>query len=374
VQVQERQTAVHLNPDVVGVEPFKPGLARADVLRRFADAPEPIVKLGSGENPLGPSPKGAEGVRAGMAGLMLYPDWTAGALRRKVAEYVGVTPEHVVCGAGETEIISGIVRAFAGVGDEVVMARTTFPIYHQYAQTEGRTVRFAESGEQLDVGPGPMLATVSDSTRIAFVTSPHNPTGRCWALDDVAELCRSIPHALVVLDEAYIHFSDRPAGFELLADHPNLIVLRTFSKAYGLAGLRVGYGVAQPEVIDLLMRTKPTWNLGSLQVQGAVAALDDDEHVERTVALVRGGLRGIEDAVADQPKLEIVDGSEANYVLLRVTDPGLNSTDVFEAFLRRGLVIKDCSVSYLGLGDRHVRIDAPPPEVLPRVQETIRSL
>jgi histidinol-phosphate aminotransferase len=364
----------YVNPDIAAVEPYTPGLAPEDVVRRLGEVPSPIVKLASGENPLGASPKGLEGVRAGMAELMLYPDWTAARLRRKVADHVGLTPEHVVCGAGETEIIGGIVRAFAEPGGEIAMARPTFPVYHQYAQAEGRTVRFADGGEALDVGPGPMFETVSARTRVAFVTSPHNPTGRCWALEDVAELCRHIPHALVVLDEAYIHFSERPSGFEILAEYPNLIVLRTFSKAYGLAGLRVGYGVADPEVIDVLMRAKPTWNMGPLQVLGAAAALDDDEHVARTAALVREGRRVVEEAVARQPKLRVVEGSEANYVLLRVVDPELDSTQVFEHFLRRGLVIKDGTVSYLGLGDRHVRIDAPPPEVLPRVDEAIRAL
>jgi histidinol-phosphate aminotransferase len=364
----------YVNPDIASVEPYTPGLSPEEVVRRLGDVPSPIVKLASGENPLGPSPKGMEGVRAGMAELMLYPDWTAARLRSKVADHVGLTPEHVVCGAGETEIIGGIVRAFAEPGGEIAMARPTFPVYHQYAQAEGRTIRFADGGEGLDVGPGPMLETVSERTRVAFVTSPHNPTGRCWALEDVAELCGRIPQALVVLDEAYIHFSDRPSGFTILADHPNLIVLRTFSKAYGLAGLRVGYGVADPQVIGLLMRAKPTWNLGPLQVLGAAAALDDDEHVTRTAALVREGARRMEEAVARQPKLRVVDGSEANYVLIRVVDPELDSGQVFEQFLRRGLVIKDGTVSYLGLGDRHVRIDVPPPAVLERVEEAIRAL
>ena len=121
-------------------------------------------------------------------------------------------------------------------------------------------------------------------------------------------------------------------------------------------------------------RAKPTWNLGPLQVLGAAAALADDEHVTRTAALVREGRRRIEEAVASQPKLRVVDGSEANYVLLRIVDPELDSGQVFEHFLRRGLVIKDGTVSYLGLGDRHVRIDAPPPAVLARVEAAIRAL
>jgi histidinol-phosphate aminotransferase len=279
-----------------------------------------------------------------------------------------------VCGAGETEIMGGIVRAFAEPGGEIAMARPTFPLYHQYAHAEGRTVRFADGGDKLDVGPEPMLATVSERTRVAFVTSPHNPTGRCWALDDVARLCERVPDALVVLDEAYVHFSDRPSGFTILADHPNLIVLRTFSKAYGLAGLRVGYGVASPEVIGLLMRVKPTWNLGPLQVLGAAAALDDDAFLTRTTSLVRDMRRRVEDAVGRQPKLRLVDGSEANFILVRVADPGLDSRQVVDHFLRQGLVVKDGAVSYLGLGDRHLRIDAPAPEVLPRVEAAIRSL
>jgi histidinol-phosphate aminotransferase len=369
-----RRFAGYVNPDIAAVEPYTPGLAPEDVRRRVGEVPSPIVKLASGENPLGPSPKGAEGVRAGMAELALYPDWTAARLRRKVADHVGVTPEHVVCGAGETEIIGAIVRAFAEPGGEIAMARPTFPLYHQYAQAEGRTVRFADGGETLDVGPDPMLDAISERTRVAFVTSPHNPTGRCWALEDVAALCDRIPDALVVLDEAYIHFSERSPGFEILAAHPNLMVLRTFSKAYGMAGLRVGYGVASPDVIGPLMRAKPTWNVGPLQVLGAAAALDDEAHVTRTASLVRDMRAQVESAVARQPKLRVVTGSEANFIVVRVVEPDLDSRQVFEHFLRHGLVIKDGTVSYLGLGDRHVRIDAPALEVLPRVEEAISSL
>jgi histidinol-phosphate aminotransferase len=369
-----RRFAGYANPDIAAVEPYTPGLGPEDVTRRFGEVPAPIVKLASGENPLGASPKGVEGVQEGTRELALYPDWTAARLRRRVADHAGVAPEQVVCGAGETEIIGGIVRAFAEPGGEIAMARPTFPLYHQYAHAEGRTVRFADGGDKLDVGPEPMLATVSERTRVAFVTSPHNPTGRCWALDDVARLCERVPDALVVLDEAYVHFSDRPSGFTILADHPNLIVLRTFSKAYGLAGLRVGYGVASPEVIGLLMRVKPTWNLGPLQVLGAAAALDDDAFLTRTTSLVRDMRRRVEDAVGRQPKLRLVDGSEANFILVRVADPGLDSRQVVDHFLRQGLVVKDGAVSYLGLGDRHLRIDAPAPEVLPRVEAAIRSL
>jgi len=193
-------------------------------------------------------------------------------------------------------------------------------------------------------------------------------------LGDVRRVCRAASRALVVMDEAYIHFSDRSSAVRLIPECPNLIVLRTFSKAYGLAGLRVGFGIAGEEVIRILMRVKPTWNVGTLQVVGAAAALDDEEHVER-VARIVGKMR--EAAYREIDGLEgfsVIKGSQANFVLVRLDDPSLNSTEVFRRLARRGLVVKDASVSYLGLGTRHLRIDVGIEEVMDRLVDALSAI
>lgn len=366
--------SLRYSPSVERLTPYTPGLSAQEVASEFGVLPSEVVKLGSGENPFGPSPVAVRAISGALGSLNRYPDWTSTDLRRKVAGLFDVSEEEVVCGAGETEIISCVIRAFARPGDEVLMHGPTFPIYHLYAEAEDRRPVFADTGDSLTLSVEDLLERVGERTRVVFLTSPHNPSGRVLELDDVQRVCRVASRALVVMDEAYIHFSDRISAVRLLPECPNLMVLRTFSKAYGLAGLRVGFGIAGEEVIRILMRVKPTWNVGTLQTAGAVAALDDQEHVERIVRTV-GEMREV--AYREIDALEgfsVVKGSQANFVLVRLEDPSLKSTEVFHRLARQGLVVKDGSVSYVGLGRRHLRIDVGVEEVMDRLVEALRAV
>ncbi len=359
---------------VARLTPYAPGLSAQDVASEFGVSPSEVVKLGSGENPFGPSPAAARAISKALGSLNRYPDWTSAELRCKVAGLFGVLEEEVVCGAGETEIISCVIRAFARPGDEILMHRPTFPIYHLYAEAEGRQPVFADPGDALTLSVDDLLEQINERTRVVFLTSPHNPSGRVLELDVVRRVCRAASRALVVMDEAYIHFSDRSSAVRLLPECPNLIVLRTFSKAYGLAGLRVGFGIAGEEVIRILMRVKPTWNVGTLQVVGAAAALDDEEHVERITRIVGKMREAAYREIDGLGGFSVIKGSQANFVLVRLDDPSLNSTEVFRRLARRGLVVKDGSVSYLGLGTRHLRIDVGIEEVMDRLVEALSEI
>ena len=151
------------------------------------------------------------------------------------------------------------------------------------AENEGRKPAFVSMGEDLDFRWDDYIAAIKDDVRIVFLTNPHSPTGRLIANDDIRRVCEAAKTQIVVLDEAYIHFSRTNGGMDLLRKYDNLIVLRTFSKVFGLAGLRVGFGIANEEIIRPMMHLKPTWNMGALQVAGASAALDDDEYVDKTI-------------------------------------------------------------------------------------------
>lgn len=352
--------------------PYTPGLTAAEAVARFGARPGDVVKLGSGENPYGPSPAATEAVAAAVAGLHRYPEWTSADLRAALASNLGVDPAQVVCGAGETELISALIRAFAGPGDEVLMHRTTFPIYHLYAAAEGRTPVFASSGWASTIDVDDLLARMTDRTRVVFLTTPHNPSGRLVRLADIRRVCAAARSALVVVDEAYIHFSpEQGASLDLLPEFDNLIVLRTFSKAYGLAGLRVGFGVAAADVVGALLRIKPTWNVGPLQATGAVAALGDTQHLERTTKAVRA-LRASAAAEIDRmPAFSVVAGSEANFLLVRIESPVVDSSEMFARLAARGLIVKDCSVSYLGLGDRYLRIDVGDDNAMTRLLDAL---
>lgn len=367
--------SLRYSPAVERLTPYTPGLSAQDVASEFGVSPSEVVKLGSGENPFGPSPAAVRAISEALGLLNRYPDWTSADLRRKVASLFDVSEEEVICGAGETEIISCVIRAFARPGDEILMHKPTFPIYHLYAEAEDRRPVFADPGDSPTLSVDDLLEQVNERTRVVFLTSPHNPSGRVLELDDVRRVCRAASQALVIMDEAYIHFSDRMSAVRLLPEYPNLMVLRTFSKAYGLAGLRVGFGIAGEEIVRILMRIKPTWNVGTLQTAGAVAALEDEEHVERITQIV-GKMREVAYHEIDGLEaLSVVKGSQANFVLARLDDPSLNSTEVFRRLARQGLVVKDGSASYAGLGTRHLRIDVGVEEaIMDRLVEALRAI
>ncbi|MGD9846887.1 MAG: histidinol-phosphate transaminase, partial [Variibacter sp.] len=204
----------------------------------------------------------------------------------------------------------------------------------------------------------------------------HSPSGQLLAEDDIRAVCKTAgDDTLVVLDEAYIHFTQTPGSMALTRDHANLIVLRTFSKAFGLAGLRIGFGIAaNKELIAPLINLKPTWNLGAMQVAGGIAALDDDAHVERTVAMIVEMRDYVSGKLAKLNRFRMVPGSRSNFFLLDVKDSGLNSTQVFEALLRHGVIVKDGSVSFRGLGKRYLRIDVSLRQHMDRLVSALQQI
>ena len=344
------------NPALGSKEAYVPGLTKEYVAETYGVPLEDVAKLGSAENPFGPSPKALEAVRIATK-VDNYPDWTAGVLRRKIAAKYGYDPEQVICGAGETEIISLLIRAFSAVGDKVLMFVPAFPIYHMTAENEGRVPAFVGMGPELDFQWDDYLGAITDDVRILFLTNPHSPTGRLIRAADIRRVCDAAKDRLVVLDEAYIHFSKSDGGIDLVRDYGNLIVLRTFSKVFGLAGLRVGFGIAARDIIEPLMHIKPTWNVGALQIAGACAALDDDDYVNKTVDVIAEMRAYVTDRLAGLNSFSVIGEPKSNFFLLRIEDETLDSTTIFNELLKRGVIVKDGSVSFIGLGKRYLRID-----------------
>ena len=346
------------NPALGTKEAYVPGLTKEYVAKQYGVPVDEVAKLGSAENPFGPSPKATEVVMSARK-IDNYPDWTATVLREKIAAKFGYGADQVICGAGETELIPLIIRAFASKGDKVLMFVPAFPMYHMSAEAEGRVPVYIPMGDDLDFKWDAYLAALKGGgIRIAFITNPHSPTGRLVPNDRIRDVCRAAGDGLVVLDEAYIHYTQTNGGMDLLREFKNLIVLRTFSKAYGLAGLRVGFGIAAREIITPLMHLKPTWNMGALQAEGAAAALDDDAFVKKTVDTIvemRAYVRGKIDAL--KGRYSVVGEPSSNFFLLKIDDPKLDSTQLFNELLKRGVIVKDGSVSFIGLGKRYMRID-----------------
>lgn len=346
------------NPVLETGEPYTPGLSREHVSAVYGVALNDVAKLGSAENPLGPSPKAILAIAGALNLTEQYPNWTAEKLRVAIAAKYGFSADQVVCGTGETEIISFILRAFASVGDKVLMYKPCFPIYHLFAENEGRVPVFVEMGAGFDFRIDDYVAAVKEpDIRIAFLTNPHSPSGRLMSEADIRAVCEAAGDTIVVLDEAYIHFTETQGSFHLLKEFKNLIVLRTFSKAFGLAGLRAGFGIAAPELIVPLWNIKPTWNMGHLQMAGAAAALDDEDHLERTVALIVEMRGYVSQRLSGLKMFRMVSGSRSNFFLIEVLDPRLDSTIVFNKLLEKGVIVKDGSISFLGLGKRFLRSD-----------------
>ncbi len=367
----------HAHPGLTSPEYYVPGLPVDHVATRYGIDPAEIAKLGSAENPFGASPLARTAVEEALGALHLYPSWTAEPLREKIAETYGYQPEQVICGAGETEIISLIIRGFCEPGGRILMPGPCFPLYHLFAAAEGRVPVLAHEATDRDamaLDVDGYVDHVDPETRIVFVTNPHSPSGTWLSEAEVRQVVEAAPGALVVLDEAYVHYSDTPGYIHLAREYPHVAVLRTFSKAFGLAGLRIGFGVADRAIVDALLAVKPTWNMGQLQIAGGIAALDDHEHVQRTVDTIVASRAYVQDRFEDLDRFRMVPGSRSNFFLVEILDPDLSSTGVFEGLLERGVIVKDGSVSFRGLQDRFLRVDVNVKEHMDRLVDALADL
>jgi histidinol-phosphate aminotransferase len=364
-------------PSLLIEEAYTPGLSREYVSKTYGVALDDVAKLGSAENPFGPSPKALAVVQEASARIDIYPEWTARAFREAIAAKFGFEPDRIVCGSGETEVISLIIRAFAKAGEGILMYEPCFPIYHIFAENEGRVPVYVPMGTDFDLVVDRYIDTLKKAApKIAFITNPHSPSGKLMPEADIRRICEAAgKQTLIVLDEAYIHFTETPGSIALTRDYDNLIVLRTFSKAYGLAGLRLGFGIAQNKaLIAPLLTMKPTWNLGQMQIAGGAAAMADDAHVQHTIQTivamrdyVTGRLKGLN-------RFRMVPGSRSNFFMLEITDDSLDSTQTFNALLERGVIVKDCSVSFRGLGKRYLRIDVSLKKHMDRLADALRDI
>lgn len=346
------------NEALVSGDVYVPGLPKEYVNERYGVALEDIAKLASAENPHGASPKAVAAVKEAQGRLDIYPDWTAKKLREAIGQRYGFDAEKVVCGSGETEVISMVIRAFAGVGEPILMHNPCFPIYRIYCDCEGRHAVFAPMGDDFDPLIDEYIKLLKDGPKVAFVTNPHNPSGRGIAENDLRRICEEAPaETLVVFDEAYVHYSGTEGGMHLLEEYDNLIVLRTLSKAFGLAGLRVGFAISSnAELVRPLRNIKPTWNMGQMQVTGGAAGIFDTEHVERAVKTVKESRDYLTEEMKGLNRFRMVPGSQANFFLTEILDPDLDSTKVFNGLLERGVIVKD-GTDIPGLGDRYLRVD-----------------
>lgn len=322
-------------PSVLTQPVYEPGKPIEYVARELGLDPATIIKLASNENPFGPSPRAVAAAKRALEQGELYPDGGCFELRRKLAEKRGLPADQFVIGNGSNEVIELLGHAFLGAGDEVVMGAPAFVVYKLVTLLFGATpveVPLRDWRHDLDR----IRAAITPRTKLVFVCSPNNPTGTANGEAELLAFARAVPeHVVVVFDEAYAEFVDpAPDLRPLIAEGRKVVGLRTFSKIYGLASLRVGYGYGSAEVCGLLNRVRQPFNVNAIAQAAAVAALDDGEFSDKTARENRAGLAQLERGCRGLG-LEIVP-SVANFMLVKVGDGGR----VFEALQRRGVIVR----------------------------------
>jgi histidinol-phosphate aminotransferase len=324
------------SPYLSGLIPYSPGKPVEEVEREFGISNS--VKLASNENPLGPSPKALQAIVGALPGLHRYPDGGGYALRHALARHWDVPADWLVLGNGSNELLELVGRSFLMPGDEVLYAKQAFVVYDMVAQVTGATkvaVPLKEFAHDLPA----MRAAITPKTKLIFLANPNNPTGTCVdprALE--AFLAVVPPDVVVVLDEAYYEYAPpecRPDAVQFVRSGRWLLILRTFSKIYGLAGLRLGYGIGPAPLVALLNKVREPFNTNSLAQVAAAAALGDTEHVAASRAANDAGRAFLVDQLG-RMKLSVIP-SAANFVLVDVGRPG---AEVTEALLRRGVIVR----------------------------------
>lgn len=325
----------YANPQLKDLVAYEPGKPIEDVARELGLDPASIIKLASNENPLGPSPKAVEAMKATLEKAHFYPDGGGFHLREAIAKKFSLGRENVILGNGSNEIIEFIGHAFLKPGDEIVTAEHAFVVYKLMATLFGaETVEVPDPGFQHDLDA--MLAAVTPRTKEIFIANPNNPTGTLVGQEEIDAFMARVPeHVIVVFDEAYYEFLDNPPDtLKYVREGRNVVVLRTFSKIQGLANLRIGYGLAKPELIEVLGKTRQPFNANGIAQAGALAGLQDDAHQNRTKQVTDEGREYLQGEFA-RLGLEFVP-SYANFVLVKVGDGDL----VFQSLMKLGVIVR----------------------------------
>ena len=346
---------------------YQPGRLIEEVARELNLPAGEIIKLASNENPLGPSPAALAAMQMVLANLHLYPDGNAFYLKQKLSEKLGITPNNLILGNGSNEIIEFVGHAYFAPGVDVVVSQFCFAIYPLVAKMMGAniiTVPAKNHGHDLPA----MLNAITPRTRVMFVANPNNPTGTLAAREEVIRLVNEVPdQVLLVMDEAYIEFLQEPLDLVplvRLGTRQNLLMMRTFSKIFGLAGLRLGYGIGHPDLIAALEKIRQPFNINSIAQAAALAALEDAEHMRKTR---ENNMRGLEflSRKLRELNLEYVP-SAANFVLVRVGE----GQRVFEAMQRQGVIVRPMGGYQL---PEWIRISVGTPKENERCIESLRK-
>lgn len=345
---------------VRAIAPYPPGKPISELAREMGLNEADIVKLASNENPLGVSPHARAAIAGALDELALYPDGNGYDLKAAIAAKLGVDMTGIVLGNGSNDVLELVARAFLLPGASAVYSQHAFAVYPLVTQATGAVgieTPACAFGHDLDA----MVAAIRDDTRVLFIANPNNPTGTLLAAEALHAFMRNVPQrVVVVLDEAYGEFLDadlQAPSVAWLAEFPNLVLTRTFSKAYGLAGLRVGYALAHPDVAGMLNRVRQPFNVNSLALLGATAALNDAEFLAESKRVNDAGMEQLLQGCRTLGLAHIP--SYGNFVCIRVATPERPAAAVYQALLRRGVIVRP--VGNYGMPE-HLRVSIGLPQ------------
>jgi histidinol-phosphate aminotransferase len=355
------------NPWVRELVPYPPGKPIEEVERELGIAG--AVKLASNESPIGPSRRAVEAIFAEAESLHRYPDGSCHYLREALAAHLSLAGDRLVFGAGSDELLELLAKSFLSPGDDAVLPWPSFAMYPLVVRGMGARAVQVPLDSDLRADPDALAAAITPKTRLLFLANPNNPTGTSIGRDAFARLLERVPERVVIVcDEAYFEFvrrPDFPDSIAAIAERPTLVTLRTFSKVHGLAGLRIGYAIADPDLASVLERARHPFQVNSLAQVAARAALADRAHVARVREITFQGLAFLERAFAELGLR--VAASDANFLLVEV---GPEAQAVYDRVLRDGVITRPMGA--FGL-TRHLRITAGLPEENERLVKSLRT-
>lgn len=356
-----------IKKSILDLIPYPPGKPIEELTREYGV--REVIKLASNENPLGPSPQAIQAINEAVSNLHRYPDGSGYYLKQSLGQVLGVQPEQILLGNGSNEIIELALRTFLNPGDEVISPIPSFLVYEKAVQAMGgKNILIPLKRFRIDLGA--VLDKITPRTQMIIINNPNNPTGTIVEKKEWERFLKSVPDRIVILlDEAYIDFVDDlscPMGIDYLNSEKALLVIRTFSKAYGLAGLRIGYGLTRTDLADYINRVRQPFNVNSLALSGALGALQDQDFYQKTLALVRKGKKDLEDGLARMGLKTIP--SQTNFILIKVP---IKARSVFEAMLKKGVIIR--SMNSYGL-EEYIRVNVGLPEENKRFLRVLKQV
>ena len=354
-------------PGITELSPYQPGKPIEELERELGIVD--IIKLASNENPLGPSRVVIESITGQLAELARYPDGSAYQLKNKLQAKLGIDPAMVTLGNGSNDVLELVARVFLGPGLESIVSEHSFVVYPLVTKSLGAeliVIPAIDFGQDLNA----TRAAISERTRVIFIANPNNPTGTWVDKQSLLSFLDAVPEeVLVVLDEAYAEYvaePDYPNGLELVDDYPNLIVTRTFSKAYGLAGLRMGYSVSHPDIADLMNRVRQPFNVNAMSLAAALVALDDEVYLKESVRVNNEGMKMLTNA-CDQLGLGYIP-SVGNFLTI---DFGCDAMPIYDGLLQEGIIVRPIGVYGL---PNHLRVTVGLPLENKRFIDSLKKL